>query len=68
MDALAALMAELKKLDAHWTSKLRTDAFDTDRSRHQAVGRVKQIDEIRAIVIELRKKQAAGEDFEEEQP
>jgi hypothetical protein len=65
MDVLTALQAELAKLDAHWTAKLRSDGFDTDRTRHQAVGRVKQIDEIRQIVAELKHKKTATDDFEE---
>ena len=66
MDALSSLLAELMKLDSHWTARLRSDSFDDDRRRNQAVGRVKMIDEIKALVAELRKKQSAEDVYEEE--
>jgi 3-dehydroquinate dehydratase len=66
MDVLHAVLVELAKLDQHWTAKLRADSFENDRTRNQGVGRIKAIDEIKGIVVEIRKKQSGGEVEEEE--
>ena len=65
MDALGQLLKFLREEDANWTRRLRADNFEHDRSRHQAVGRVKQIDDFRVQVENLIKKTRAGDPLEE---
>lgn len=53
MSVIDKILKHLDAEDAGLTARLRFDKFDTDRTRNQAVGRIKQIDELRDFVKSL---------------
>ena len=54
MDVLERIVKHLDAEDASLTARLRFDKVDTDRTRNQAVGRVKQIEELKQFILTLR--------------